>query len=89
MDKLIIVYCITNMASFMAFGIDKWKARKYRWRIPEKTLLIMGMFGGIGQIVGMKLFRHKTQKWYFRITAYLFTVIQIGFFVLLYTKNIV
>ncbi len=88
MDKLIIIYCITNAASFLAFGIDKRKAKKGCWRIPEKTLLLMGAVGGIGQLAGMKLFRHKTQKWYFNVTGYLFTVMQIGWIVLLFIKGI-
>ena len=43
--------------------IDKRKAKYGRWRIPEKTLLIIALLGGsVGTIAGMYLFRHKTQK---------------------------
>lgn len=89
MKILLIAYAMANIASFIAFGIDKWKAKKDCWRIPEKTLLLLGRFGGIGQLAGMKLFRHKTHKWYFNLTAYLFIIIQIGLFILLYTKGII
>ncbi|MBQ7902492.1 MAG: DUF1294 domain-containing protein [Oscillospiraceae bacterium] len=89
MKILLTVYIIANVISFAAFGIDKWKARKDRWRIPERTLLLLGLFGGIGQLAGMKVFRHKTHKWYFNLTAYLFIIIQIGLFILLYTKGII
>ena len=89
MKILLTVYIIANVISFAAFGIDKWKARKNRWRIPERTLLLLGLFGGIGQLAGMKVFRHKTHKWYFNLTAYLFIIIQIGLFILLYTKGII
>lgn len=48
-------------------AIDKYKAEKNKWRIPEMTLfLITFLGGGIGTIFGMKKFRHKTQKWYFK-----------------------
>lgn len=89
MKILLLLYLAANIASFAAFGIDKWKARKNRWRIPERTLLLLGLFGGIGQLAGMKVFHHKTHKWYFNLTAYLFIIIQIGVFILLYTKGII
>ncbi|MBQ8604562.1 MAG: DUF1294 domain-containing protein [Oscillospiraceae bacterium] len=88
MDKYILpALLVTNLAAFMAFGIDKLKARKDRWRIPEKTLLMMGLcFGGIGQLVGMRVFRHKTKKWYFVVSGVVFSIIQIAILVLYYTK---
>lgn len=47
-------------------GIDKWKAKKHLWRIPEATLFIIAIIGGsIGSILGMYTFRHKTRRWYF------------------------
>ena len=47
-------------------GIDKWKARKQAWRIPEKTLFLISILGGsIGSIAGMYTFHHKTKHWYF------------------------
>lgn len=49
-------------------GIDKLKAKKNRWRIPEKTLFILSLIGGsIGSWSGMYVFRHKTKHWYFVI----------------------
>jgi uncharacterized membrane protein YsdA (DUF1294 family) len=46
--------------------IDKRKAIKGKWRIPEKTLFLISILGGsIGSLIGMKLFRHKTKHWYF------------------------
>ncbi len=48
--------------------IDKQKAKRGAWRIPEKSLFIITLLGGgIGTIVGMYLFRHKTKKMYFTI----------------------
>ena len=52
-----------NILTFLIFGIDKWKAREGEWRIPEETLIWMSIVGGsIGALIGMYLFRHKTQK---------------------------
>ena len=43
--------------------LDKWKAKRGAWRIPEKTIFIItGLGGGIGTVAGMYVFRHKTQK---------------------------
>ena len=90
MNKIIIVLLITNFVTFAAFGIDKRKAKNGRWRISEKALLLMGRcFGGIGQLAGMKFFHHKTHKWYFVVTAYLYIAIQIGILIFIYTKSIV
>jgi len=48
--------------------IDKQKAKKGSWRIPEKTLFLLTLLGGgIGTITGMYLFRHKTRKLYFTV----------------------
>ena len=58
------IYLVSiNLISFLTMYIDKKKAKYGRWRIPEKTLLIIALLGGsIGTIAGMYLFRHKTQK---------------------------
>ena len=51
-----------NVLTFLLYGIDKWKARKGKWRIPEETLILLAIVGGsIGAILGMYLFRHKTK----------------------------
>ena len=69
MEVLIILtsyLAIINIAAFAAMGIDKLKAKKRAWRIPEATLFLLGIFGGsVGGILGMFLFRHKTRHWYF------------------------
>ena len=54
---------IINIIAFLAMYIDKRKAKKGKRRIPEKTLFILvGLGGGIGGILAMYLFRHKTKK---------------------------
>jgi len=60
------IYAALNAASFALYGLDKYKARKEMWRIPEKTLLTISLFGPIGAWLGMMQFRHKTQKPMFR-----------------------
>lgn len=60
----IIIYILAiNIIGFLAMFIDKKKAERGAWRISEKALILITMFGGwIGTFSGMKLFRHKTKK---------------------------
>lgn len=65
---LIIAYVVWNIGVFLLYGIDKWKARKGAWRIPEKTLIMCAvLFGAVGAYFGMKKFRHKTKHMKFKI----------------------
>ena len=62
MKAIFLYLLIINAAGFLLMLIDKWKAKKNLWRIPEKTLLGVALIGGsIGAYVGMQLFRHKTK----------------------------
>ncbi len=65
--NLIITYVIfVNLLGFALMGIDKRKAVKHLWRIPEAVLFIVAVIGGsIGCIFGMQIFRHKTRYWNF------------------------
>lgn len=55
-----------NLIGFFLMGIDKYKAKKRSFRIPEATLFVVAIIGGsIGSIIGMYAFRHKTRHWYF------------------------
>ena len=52
-----------NLAAFVLYGIDKYKARRGLWRIPESVLLFAASAGGsAGALLGMHVFRHKTKK---------------------------
>ena len=64
---LLLEYLIAaNLIGFALMGIDKYKAKKRAFRIPEATLFIVAIIGGsIGSIIGMYAFRHKTRHWYF------------------------
>ena len=65
-DILILYVVVVNVLSFLMMGIDKRKAVKRAFRIPESTLFVLAIIGGsIGSIIGMHLFRHKTRHWYF------------------------
>ncbi len=64
---IIILYAVAvNVVSFIVMGVDKRKAIKRAWRIPESTLFVLAIIGGsLGSIIGMHLFHHKTRHWYF------------------------
>ena len=64
LTKFIIIYVLSiNLITFLAMLIDKKKAKWGRWRIKEGTLFTLVLLGGgIGGILGMYLFRHKTKK---------------------------
>ena len=65
-DIIILYVVAVNVVSFLMMGIDKRKAVKRAFRIPESTLFVLAIIGGsIGSIIGMHLFRHKTRHWYF------------------------
>lgn len=75
---LVIYLVIINLASFFMYGIDKRRAKKNKWRISEKTLLIMAAVGGsVGAMLGMTKFRHKTQKWKFKLLVPIFLILQV------------
>ena len=59
---------VMNAVSFLLMGCDKRFAKQGKRRIPEKTLfLVTACFGGLGGVLGMYAFRHKTKHWYFRV----------------------
>ena len=64
-----------NAVAFIVYGIDKYKAKKAKWRIPEASLLLLAVLGGsIGAWMGMKVWHHKTmhKKFKYGIPAILF-----------------
>lgn len=66
--RLLACYLLAiNVATLITFGIDKLKAKRAKWRIPEATLLMMAAVGGsVGAWAGMKLWHHKTRHKKFR-----------------------
>lgn len=81
MDVILILCCyllIVNIAGFAVMGIDKQRARRKAFRIPEATLFTIALIGGsLGSVLGMYTFRHKTRHWYFVVGMPAILVIQI------------
>ena len=81
---LAIYFAAVNLIAFFLMGIDKRKAIKRTFRIPEATLFIVALIGGsIGSIIGMQVFRHKTRHWYFVFGMPAILVVQIALLVFL------
>lgn len=80
---LLLLSLAMNIAAFVLMGLDKARAKKGAWRIPEATLfLVTALMGGLGGTAGMFFFRHKTKHWYFRIGFPLLLAAQIVLLVL-------
>jgi uncharacterized membrane protein YsdA (DUF1294 family) len=66
-----------NIIGLAVMGIDKSKAKRHVWRIPEKVLFLVSLLGGsIGTWAGMYIFRHKTKHWYFVVGMPLILALQ-------------
>ena len=84
---LLLAMFVMSVFTFLLYGIDKWKAKREKWRIKEKTLLISSVFfGSVGALLGMKVFRHKTKHTYFWVINYTCLVIQICLVLYLFLK---
>ncbi len=82
---LAIYFAVVNILGFALMGIDKRRAQRSAFRIPEATLFAVAIIGGsIGSILGMQVFRHKTKHWYFKFGMPIILILQIVLFVLLY-----
>lgn len=78
MQFLLIWYLVVNLAAFIMYGIDKRKAVKQAWRIPESRLILMAVLGGgLGAWLGMKVFHHKTKHIKFTVFVPLFLILHI------------
>ena len=86
MEYFFISYVVINLIVFVMYGIDKRKAIKQRWRIPEATLLGASVFGVFGALAGMKVFRHKTKKPKFFMTVWLILVLEAVFVAVILSK---
>lgn len=76
----VVVYlAVVNVVTFVGFCIDKRRAIRGGYRVPERTLLVLSFAGGaLGGLVAMRLVRHKTRKWYFAWGLPLFLLLQIA-----------
>ena len=77
--RIVFIYLvIINLIAFLLMAMDKSRARKHQWRIPEKTLFLSAILGGsIGTIAGMYTFHHKTRHWYFVIGMPAILILQV------------
>lgn len=83
--KLLLIYMIfVNVVTFLVYGVDKLKAKQSRWRISENALIALALIGGsIGALLGMYLWRHKTQHKKFKYGVPVILVLQIVLIVVL------
>ncbi len=89
MDLTLGYFLAINVVAFLAYGIDKYKAKKDLWRIPEATLLLLAVIGGsIGALLGMRFFHHKTKKPKFSVGVPVILIIQIVIIILYETHMI-
>ena len=86
--NIILGYLLAiNIATFFLYGIDKYKAKKGRWRISEATLLMMAVIGGsIGAWAGMRLWHHKTMHKKFKYGIPIIIILQVALAVYLLTN---
>ena len=80
MNNYVYYYLLAvNILAFVLFGIDKQKARRNAWRLPEKTLILSAVIGGsAGAILGMRFFHHKTRKPKFAVGVPVILLVQIA-----------
>lgn len=77
MKWFIYYLLIVNLVTWILYGVDKRKAIKGAWRIPEKTLILSAVIGGsVGALAGMMMFRHKIRKVKFMVGVPVIFVIQ-------------
>ena len=87
MHVLIYYLLGINLLTFLVYGMDKWKARRDKWRVPEATLLMMAALGGsVGALLGMFVFHHKTKHKKFLIGVPLILLAQLALAYLLLVK---
>ena len=78
---------LINAAAFILMLVDKRKARKNRWRIPARTLILSAALGGsIGALLGMYTFRHKTKHLKFTLGIPAILIAQISLAIWIFQK---
>ena len=90
LHTVLIYLAVINVVTFFMYGVDKWKARKSKWRIRETALLGLAVLGGsIGAWLGMKVWHHKTQHKKFKYGIPAIIIVQlaiIGYILWLWKK---
>lgn len=87
MSTILAAYVVMNLIGLIVMMTDKERAKKHQYRISEKTLWLIALFGGaVGTTAGMQIFRHKTKHLSFKIGFPLLAVAEIillGYFYML------
>lgn len=80
---IVALWCLfAGAIDFVLMGVDKRKARREEWRVPERTLWAFALLGGgVGGFLGMRCFRHKTRHWYFQYGFPLLALLDAAFLV--------
>lgn len=87
---LLLYLLVINLAGYALFGVDKRRAIRHRWRIPENDLLLTAILGGsLGCIAGMLSFHHKTLHPKFRYGLPVILIIQIILFLWLWNMHLI
>ena len=87
MEEIICYLLAVNIATFLLYGIDKYKAKKGQWRISEVALLTMAAIGGsIGVWIGMRIWHHKTMHKKFKYGIPIIIILQVALAVYLLTN---
>ena len=91
MIQILICYLVMiNVVAFITYGIDKLKARRNKWRIPESTLLLLAMIGGsAGAWLGLKVWHHKTLHKKFKYGIPLIFIVQVAFCIYLLSNVLI
>lgn len=75
------VFAVMTVLGFVVMGIDKAKAKEGKWRIKEAALFAFAiLFGGVGTMLGMYVFRHKTKHWYFVVFFPILALVDIALY---------
>lgn len=78
--NIVLIYLVAiNVVTFVVYGIDKYKAVRSKWRIPESTLIGLAVIGGsVGAWLGMKFWHHKTLHAKFRFGIPIILIAQVA-----------
>lgn len=88
MERAIFIYItVMSILGFALMGVDKHKAQRHKWRISERSIFVVGLLGGgLGVLLGMSLFHHKTKHLKFTLGIPLVVLVNILLFVYLLQK---
>lgn len=85
---LLIYLFLINFITYFTYAADKTKARQHKWRIPERTLILLAILGGSpAALLAMKIYHHKTRHLKFKLGVPLILIVQLILLAQLYMRN--